>query len=143
MIRKLLLLALFISLVACAARYGNFMRNTTQANDKKMADDVARKLATLYPPALTRFDLQHATSDNFGTCLVASMRNKGYAVLEYKAMRKKGRAGVALSYTVDQLKDTKLYRVTVLIDRQQSLNRVYKVAQDGVLYPAGYWVRKE
>lgn len=141
--RKFLLLALFISLVACAARYGNFMRNTTQVNDKKMADDVAKKLATLYPPALTRFDLQHASTDYFGTCLIASMRTRGYAVLEYRARGKKGRAGVPLSYAVDQLKGTGLYRVTVLIDRQQSLNRVYKVAQDGVLYPAGYWVRKE
>ncbi len=141
--RKILLLALFISLVACAARYGNFMRNTTQANDKKMADDVAKKLVTLYPPALTRFDLQHAATDYFGTCLVASMRTKGYAVLEYKAKRKKGRAGVPLSYAVDQVKDTGLYRVTVLINRQQSLSRVYKVVQDGALYPAGYWVRKE
>lgn len=141
--RKLLLLALFISLVACAARYGNFMRNTTQGNDKKMADDVAKKLVTLYPPALTRFDLQHATGDYFGTSLIASLRTKGYAVLEHKARRKKGRAGVPLSYTVDQLKGTGLYRVTVLINRQESLNRVYKVAQDGVLYPAGYWVRKE
>lgn len=143
MIRKLLFLVLFISLVACAARYGNFMRNTTQANDKRMAEDVVKKLVTLYPPALTRFDLQHASSDSFGTCLVTSMRTKGYAVLEYKAKTKKGKAGVPLCYTVDQLKDNGLYRVAVLIDRQQSLNRVYKVAKDGVLYPAGYWVRKE
>lgn len=141
--RKLLFLALLICLVACAARYGNFMRHTTQANDKKMADDVAKKLVTLYPPALTRFDLQHAATDYFGTSLIAAMRTKGYAVLEYKARRKKGRAGVPLAYAVDELKGTGLYRVTVLIDRQQSLNRVYKVAKDGVLHPAGYWVRKE
>ena len=141
--RKILLLALLITIIGCAARYGNFMRNTSQANDIKMADDVAKKLVTLYPPARTRFDLQHATSDFFGTCLVKSMRTKGYAILEHKSRPKADTAGVPLSYAVDQLKDSGWYRITVFINRQQSLNRVYKVAQDGVLYPASYWVRKE
>ena len=144
--RKFLLLALIICLAGCAAaiaRYGNFMKNTTQANDRKMADDVTKKLTALYPPALTRFDLQHSTSDFFGTCLVESMRAKGYAILEHKRKPKTDATGVPLSYMVDQLKDSGLYRVTVTINRQQTLDRVYEVAQDGVIYPVGYWVRKE
>jgi hypothetical protein len=36
-----------------------------------------------------------------------------------------------------------LFRVELIINRQQRLNRVYQLAQDGVLYPAGYWLRKE
>ena len=72
------------------------------------------------------------------------MRTKGYAILEHKSKRKTEKAGVPLSYTVDQLKGSGgLYRVTVVINHRQSLDRVYQVAQDGVLYPAGYWVRKE
>ena len=143
---KFLLPALLICLAGCAtpfARYGNFLKNTTQANDRKMAEDVTKKLEALYPPALTRFDLQHASSDFFGTCLVESMRAKGYAILEHKRKPKTDATGVPLSYTVDQLRDSGLYRITVTINGQQTLDRVYEVAKDGVIYPVGYWVRKE
>lgn len=162
--RKLAFLALLlVGLAGCAttpapAPYGNFSQNTAQANDKKVADDVVKKLVALYPPASTRFDLQHATPDFFGTSLVESMRAKGYAVMEFKpepkavavatsaassVPEKPATPGLPLSYIVDQGKGSDLYRVTVLINRQQSLDRVYQVAQDGVIYPAGYWVRKE
>lgn len=161
--RKFLLLASFlVGLAGCAtappapSAYGNFIPNSVRANDKKVVDDVVKKLAALYPPASTRFDLQHVTPDFFGTYLVESMRAKGYAVLEFKpesvpasaASSASGPAavvpatpGLLLSYIVDQ--DNDLYRVTLAINRQQSLARVYQVAPDGVLYPAGYWVRKE
>lgn len=157
--RKLAFLALLmIGLAGCAtapAPYGNFSQNTAQTNDKKVADDVVKKLVALYPPASTQFDLQHATPDFFGTYLVESMRTKGYAVMEFKPEPKTAAVaassvpekpttpGLPLSYIVDQGKGSDLYRVTVLINRQQSLDRVYQVAQDGVIYPAGYWVRKE
>jgi len=146
--RKFLLLVLvLVGLAACVARYGNFIQHTAQkyaeANEKKMAGDVVKKLAALYPPAMTRFDLLQPTSDSFGTCLVQSMRAKGYAVLEFEAKNKKAPAGLPLSYIVDQVKDSGLYRVTVTINRQQSLDRVYQVEQDGLVYPAGSWVRKE
>lgn len=157
--RRLAFLALLlVGLAGCAttpASYGNFSQNTAQANDKKVADDVVKKLVVLYPPASTRFDLQHATPDFFGTYLVESMRTKGYAVMEFKpepkaaavaassVPEKPATSGLPLSYIVDQGRGSDLYRVTVLINRQQSLDRVYQVAQDGVIYPAGYWVRKE
>jgi len=158
--RKIFLLALLLAgLAGCAtapAPYGNFVQNSAQANDKKIVDDVVKKLAALYPPASTRFDLQHVTPDFFGTRLVESMRAKGYAVMEFKPEPKTASAassvsepsapatpGLTLSYIVDQAKGSDLYRVTLVINRQQSLDRVYQVAQDGVIYPAGYWVRKE
>lgn len=160
--RKLTFLALLlVGLAGCVtapAPYGNFSQNTTQSNDKKMADDVVKKLVALYPPASTRFNLQHTTQDFFGTSLVESMRVKGYAVMELKPEPKAtsvatnaassvpeiaATPGLPLSYIVDQDKGSNLFRVTVLINRQQSLDRVYQVAQDGVIYPAGYWVRKE
>ena len=156
--RKLAFLALFlVGLAGCAtapAPYGNFSKNTDQANDKKVADDVVKKLVLLYPPARTRFDLQHATPDFFGSYLVESMRAKGYAVNEPKAAagatstgssspEKTATPGLPLSYIVDQGNGSDLYRVTVLINRQQSLDRAYQVAQDGAIYPAGSWVRKE
>ena len=86
------------------------------------------------------------------------MRAKGYAVLEFKPEPKAAIAassasepaaatpatpGLSLSYIVDQAKGSDLSRVTLVINRQQSLDRVYQIAQDGVIYPAGYWVRKE
>jgi type IV secretion system protein TrbH len=146
--RKFLMLAsVLVGLVACAAQYGNFIQHAEPkngaANEKKMANDVVKKLSALYPPARTRFDLLQDTSDYFGTCLVQSMRAKGYAVLEHKAASKPASPGLSLSYIVDQVKDSGLYRVTVTINRQQSLDRAYQVAQDGLVYPAGSWTRKE
>lgn len=152
--RQLAILALLlVSLAGCASvpsQYGNFVQNTAQANDKKVVDDVVKRLVALYPPASTRFDLRHATPDFFGTYLVESMRAKGYAVLEFKPEPKAASAesvvpaasGLALSYIVDQAKGSDLYRVELLINRNQ-LNRVYQVAQDGTIHPAGYWARKE
>jgi hypothetical protein len=152
---------LLLGLAGCAtapatAPYGNFIQASAQANDKKVVDDVVKKLVALYPPASTRFDLQHLTPDFFGTYLVESMRAKGYAVLEFKPEPKAANAansaskpaavaapGLPLSYIVDQAKGSDLYRVRLVINRQQSLDRAYLVAQDGVIYPAGYWVRKE
>lgn len=163
--RQLPLLALLlIGLTGCVATspYGNFIENTAAANDKKIADDVVKKLVTLYPPASTRFDLQHPTPDFFGTSLVESLRAKGYAVLEFKPEPKMGSVGNAdstgqvmtvepaatsspglpLSYLMDQAKGSDLYRVSLVINHEQSLNRAYQL-QDGTMSPAGYWVRKE
>jgi hypothetical protein len=157
--RTFLFLALSLTwLAGCAtqahAPYGNFLQNNTQTNDRKVVDDVVKKLVSLYPPATTRFDLQHATPDYFGSYLVASLRAKGYAVLEFQsdsttastasaASEAPATPGLLLSYIVDQGQSSDLFRVELIINRQQRLNRVYQLAQDGVLYPAGYWLRKE
>lgn len=159
-----LLALLLIGLTGCVATspYGNFIENTAAANDKKIADDVVKKLVTLYPPASTRFDLQQGTPDFFGTTLVESLRAKGYAVLEFKPEPKMGSVdnadsagqvmtvepaapsspGLPLSYIMDQAKGSDLYRVSLIINHEQSLARAYQL-QNGTITPAGYWVRKE
>lgn len=154
--RKLALLAVLLSgLAGCMTTptqshspQGNYSQNADAANAKKIADDVVRKLVALYPPASTRFDLQHPTANFFGTYLLESMRAKGYAVQEFDAARKAigtGAAGTStfnLAYLLDQGNNSDLYRVSLVINHDQSLDRVYQL-KDGTIYPASYWVRKE
>lgn len=144
--RKYAIFVLLItSLIGCASTstplYGNFNQNPATANDKKIADDTVKLLTTLYPPAATRFDFQHATPDYFGTYLVESMRASGYAVLEFKTAAATPSSGLQISYILDHAKDLDLYRVTIQINNQ-TLDRAYQL-RDGALYAAGSWVRKE
>lgn len=147
--RKIALLVLLAVLVGCAAHpkpaSQGSLAPASAAIDKKMADDAVKKLAALYPPALTRFEVQHAAADPFGTSLAAALREQGYALREDTSpstpdAEGKG-AGRALSWVFDQPVGTDLYRLTLTIDAQ-SLSRVY-LAKDGSVAPAGYWVRKE
>jgi hypothetical protein len=142
-------LLLLVALAGCAAgpkpvSQGSFA-TANPAIGKKMADDAARKLAALYPPAVTRFELQHAAPDPFGTSLVATLRAQGYALQEYKPASRPGAdgkgGGRALSYVFDRPAGSDLYRVTLTVDAQ-SLSRVY-LAKDDSVAPAGYWVWKE
>jgi hypothetical protein len=142
-------LLLLGALAGCAtgsnpASHGSFA-TANPAIDKKIADDVGKKLVALYPPAVTRFELQHAATDPFGASLVATLRAQGYALQEHKSAPMPGSDGKggnrAMSYVFDQPAETDLYRLTLRIDAQ-SLSRVYQ-AKDGNVVPAGYWVRKE
>jgi hypothetical protein len=150
------------SLAGCATpelpAYGNFTQSAPAAMHQTLADDAAKQLAALYPPATTRLDLQQATPDAFGSRLVESLRAKGYALLEFKpgsktaavpstatatatATDRSAGAGRPLRYILDQL-DANLYRLTVRVG-DQSITRAYAPAQSGTLRPAGAWVRKE
>lgn len=142
-------LLLLAALAGCAAgpkpvSHGSFA-TANPAIDKKMAGDAVKKLAALYPPAGTRFELQHAATDPFGASLIATLRAQGYALQEHKPGSRPsadGKGGSrALSYVFDQPAETDLYRLTLTIDGQ-ILSRVY-LARDGIVAPAGYWVRKE
>lgn len=145
---------------ATSSPYGNFVDDSPAACDQKMAADAVKRLMAVYPPARTRFDLQQFTSDAFGTALVASMRGKGYALLEYKpapgvqgpatpgdpapaggVIGKTSAATLSLRYILDLDRGSNLYRVTLLVGNQ-SLTRAY-LAQNGSVLPAGAWVRKE
>lgn len=161
--RKLPFVALLLTgLAGCAtgntptgAQYGNFIRNPPPAHDQKMANDAVKLLIAMYPPARTRFDLQQATPDVFGTTLAESLRARGYALLEFRpashrtAASTPGPAAPAatlapslpLRYILDLDSDSNLYRITLLVGNQ-SLTRAY-LAQNGALYPAGSWVRME
>jgi hypothetical protein len=159
---KLVFAALLAGLAGCASHdpstnssYGNFVPDSPAASDQKMAFDAVQRLSALYPPARTRFDLQQITPDAFGTALVASLRARGYALLEYKSTQDTatpaGQAPtpsarspgttLALRYVVDFDPASQLYRITLLIGNQ-SLTRAY-LAQNGSTVAAGAWVRKE
>ena len=152
------------SLAGCAATpspYGNFVQDAPAGYDRTVAEDAARQLAVVYPPANTRFELQQATPDAFGRLLTASLRAKGYAIREFTpspaardgAARGEGGAPsgannpvraapvLPLRYVLDRAADGNLYRVTLLVG-DQSLARAY-VAQQGAVHPAGAWVRRE
>lgn len=144
-----LLVLLVAGLAGCAstpapATYGSFVQAPVATDDKAMADDVVKKLAALYPPAKTRFNLQHATPDAFGIAMVTTMRAKGYAVAEVQAGARPATLAAgekSLAYILDQPLDAGLYRVTVLVN-SQTLSRVYQ-SVGGVVKPAGVWVWKE
>jgi hypothetical protein len=145
-----------LGLAGCAAPpapYGNFVQEAPAGYGQTLADDAARQLAAVYPPANTRLELQQAAPDAFGTRLTASLRARGYAIRDAvpvpvasgpSARREDGPATAAapvlqLRYVLDRAGD--LYRVTLHVG-DQSLARAY-VAQNAALRPAGAWVRKE
>ena len=159
---KLVFTALLAGLAGCASHdpgpgssYGNFVPDSPAASDQKMAFDAVQRLSAIYPPARTRFDLQQITPDAFGSALVASLRARGYALLEYKSTQdpatptgqapapsaKSPGTTLALRYVVDFDPTSQLYRITLLIGNQ-SLTRAY-LAQNGSAVAAGAWVRKE
>ena len=184
---KFIYLALIASvLTACAggpapAVTGNLVPAAAPADDKKMADDVAAKMAVLFLPARTRINLLQTTPDSFGASLVEALRMRGYALSEFTPAAPTGVSGVgavggsgqaavfsgvslvdtqhpkghalteiksgppaevlSLAYVVDQPLSAGLYRVTVFIN-SQSISRLYQ-EKDGIVVPAGYWVRKE
>lgn len=133
-----------ISLTGCMAMsYGNFASAPSSFN-KGMANDTAKQLVLLYPPAHTRFNIKQTVTDEFGIALIQSLRLKGYAVHEKNLGQTQSAQsiGIDFGYVVDVPAGTNLYRVTVTIG-QQSLSQVYRPAQDGKVYAAGSWVRKE
>lgn len=146
--RKIALLALLAVLAGCVtpkpAGYGSFA-TASVAVEKKMVDDAVKKLVTLYPPAGTRFELQHRGADPFGASLMTSLRAQGYALQDYASDSRPDADGNGakrtLAYVFDQPAGADLYRVTLTIDTR-SLSRVY-LAKEGSVAPAGYWVLKE
>ena len=152
--RKIIFAALFVlALGGCATtgQYGNFVPPTATVDQQQLARETVQQLAVLYPPAKTRLELQQATPDAFGQALVLTLRERGYALLEFNPASAKAQATAAsepaspaalpLRYVLDQAGDSNLYRLTLLVGHQ-SITRPYLV-QDGSFAPAGYWVRKE
>ena len=157
---SLALLALALGLGGCAttSQYGNFVQSAA-LDQQKLATDAVQQLATLYAPARTRLELQQPTPDPVGQALVKSLRDKGYALLEYAPAGASTQApasaasqasapattaasgGLPLRYVLDQAGDSNLYRLTLMVGNQ-SITRPY-LAQNGTFAPAGYWVRKE
>ena len=157
---------LALTLTGCAttapstASYGNYLQSAHL--DQQLAGEAVKQLATLYPPAKVRLELQQPTPDAFGRALVKSLRDSGYALLEFNPAADKAETPPAsspvtealvvqppasasltlpLRYVVDQAGSSNLYRLTLMVGNQ-SLSRAY-AEQDRALVPAGYWVRKE
>lgn len=136
------------AIAGCAAQpapstLSTFALDVTSADGNRMADDAARKLSALYPPARTRFNLRQATPDAFGISLVDTLRTKGYALAEFKQDAPAATANDSfdLAYVVDQPFARGQLRITLLINNQP-LSRIYET-KDGALSPASYWIRKE
>ena len=146
--RNITVTVLLTCLAGCATEKpgnGNFIQAEPTAYSAKLVSDSVQQLVKVFPPAKTRFDLAQPTPDAFGTMLVASLRGKGYALREFDAApaakAKESEPLITFRYTVDQLGEFNLYRVTLLVG-DQSLTRAYQ-ARNGALLPAGSWMHKE
>lgn len=136
--------------------YGNFLSSAPATHEKQLADDAARQLQRLYPPASTRLDLKQPSGDAFGRQLVEALRSQGYALQEVlppgsapaassatapqEAATHAG-ASVPFNYVLDAIASPNLYRVTLILG-SQSITRAY-VPQSDAIHPAGAWVRRE
>lgn len=148
--KTLVLLTLLGGLAGCAVPpsqlRGNFNANTSPASNRKMAADAVTQLVALYPPASTTFSLQHPTPDVFGTSLIEAVRQKGYAILEFKPTSQgketsSAVSGLPFGYILDSAPEANIHRVTLQIGNQ-TLTRAY-IMQAGTVHTAGSWVRKE
>ena len=150
--------ALISLLSGCVATpyYGNYVETDSTTYNQVIAGDVVGQLMQLYPPANTRFNLQHSIEDAFGAALIQNLRISGYAVQENKPSKlyKKSNTnkrpaqnedtitfdeGATLAYILDETSD--VYRLSVMVN-DQILTRAYRPYKESI-YPAGSWVRKE
>lgn len=135
-----------VTLLGCAttARVGNFASNISPGLNRGIVSDTIKQLETLYPPAQTQFSLGQAVpkSDVFGSLLVASLREKGYAVEEYNP-KSVGRNGVKFQYLLDMpaTNMSNIYRVKLVIGGV-TLTRAYE-GQNNTVTPAGALARLE
>lgn len=146
---------LLASLAGCAANqgtdtpaYGNLLAAPVPAQESGIADDAAARLAASYPPAQTRFALQHAAQDGFGTGLLARLRAQGYAVAEFSAQtpaaappQPPSAEAIALRYVLDMAGSPGLARLTLYMGGE-SLSRAY-LLEGGAAQPASVWIRRE
>lgn len=151
--QALLISALVLGLAGCTSTspYGNYSA-APAVHDKAMATDAVSHLVSIYPPALTHWNIGQPTEDNFGMTLVELLRSRGYSVTEYAPdikhnaasdTHKTDSSGLDLHYVVDSLAPTTdLYRVTVVVGGQP-ISRAYTQQKNGTVAAAGSWARKE
>jgi hypothetical protein len=125
---------------------GFYAKSLSPAQSAEMAEDTARQMAALYPPASTYLSMKQPAQDPFGTALVGKLRGKGYALAEALASKNPSKAavmatvGVDFGYVVDGLGADNSYRVTATVG-QETLSRAY-LASNNRLSATGYWVRR-
>lgn len=140
--------------------YGNFVAQPFSPYNQQLAKDALVQLTEVYSPASTRFELQQPIRDTFGAALAVSLRSRGYALRENPrpimrqsdAMERplasapigasgQESEGIPMRYVLDLAAAPNLYRLTLFLG-DQSLSRAYWT-KEGLLHPAGAWVRKE
>ena len=144
---------LLASLAGCAANrvadtpaYGNLLAALVPAQESGIANDAAARLAASYPPAQTRFALQHAAQDGFGTGLLTRLRAQGYAIAEFSAqtpaapLQPPAAEAIALRYVLDLASPPGLARLTQYAGGE-SLSRAY-LLEGGEARPASAWIRR-
>jgi type IV secretion system protein TrbH len=120
-----------------------------------VAIDGINTMTLLYPPAQTRLVLSNPVTNEFGSALVAGLREHGYAVMEPEVAQKTrssrtkatgvavpaSSSGIPFSYRVSQVDPTGLYEV-VLDVGSNKLARMYVLSEKRI-NPVGEWTRKE
>lgn len=134
--------------VGCATQgqRGFYAKALSPTQSVEMAEDTAREMVALYPPASTYLALKQPTADPFGTALASQLRGQGYALAE-EATTSKNQAkaavmtavGADFGYVVDSV-GVDSYRVTATVGNE-TISRIYGVSNDR-LSPMGYWVRR-
>lgn len=144
-----LLIVVTLLVGGCATGPGprGFYANTLTSNHTaKLAEDAAKQMTALYPPASTYLSIKQPTQDPFGTALVGLLRGNGYALAEVPTARNQqaraavmATAGVDFGYVVDMV-GVDQCRVSLTVGNE-AINRLYLVSTNG-LSAIGYWVRR-
>ena len=139
---------MFITGCASFSPYGNYVEQDSPTYNQVIAGDLVGQLTHLYPPANTRFNLQHSSEDAFGAALIQTY---ALAVMPLKISRWRigetgiektantPKEGTTLAYILDETSD--VYRLSVMVN-DQILTRAYRPYKESI-YPAGSWARKE
>lgn len=159
--RAPLIIAALLAISGCGTSdrstspFGYFNPVPVPEFDQYLAEDAAKKLTALLPPATTKLDLLQPCQDAFGKSFVSLLRAKGYAVQEStnSTADKQERApatasssntalgSIPINYLLDTIDTPVLYRLTLRIG-DQSLSRAYQ-PQGASIHPASAWIRRE
>ena len=141
----ILLFTLLLGLQGCATpKYGNLTSHAPYDVNIVMVNDAVKRLESLYPPASTQLNIGQpiVKNDAFGSNLIANLRNKGYAVLEYSEKQPQTADGLKLRYLIDAPPNQDIYRIKLMVGTD-ILTRAYMTDSNNTLVPAGSWARME
>lgn len=133
--RQQILVLVALLLAACSASTtGAYLPDRYDSAARSIAHDAASKLALEYPPDDHALELVAQTQTTFDRAFASSLRRSGFPMgLPSGDERER----IVVQYAVDQIRGTKLVRVTMFVDHR-TLSRAYAPKPGGV-YPAGPW----
>lgn len=143
--KYLILLFTLLGLQGCTTpKYGNLTSHAPYDVNIVMVNDAVQRLKSLYPPASTQLNIGQpiAKNDSFGGNLIANLRNKGYAVQEYREKQPQTTDGLKLRYFIDTPSNQNIYRIQLMVGTD-TLTRAYITGSNNTLVPAGSWARME